>query len=133
MITRYEQVAGFLALYMLGLSTLLSKEVSASTTAYIETNIGVSQFAFGAICILFSIPIWLRRVNYGGYFALLFPFHGYFVANGRYVYLAHLSSNVPALLFVLAVALNWMNLVRLYRFVSYRVKHHDKLTTPRRA
>ena len=124
MITRFEQIIGFLTLVALGLGVILSRFVMASTNYYLEVNFGINQYMMGLICILCAIPLatGLRRRTL--YFVCLFPYNLYLIGNIRYVSIAHLAAVVPALLSVLWLALMFGIILDIVRFfLALRGKH----------
>lgn len=105
MITRFEQIIGFMTLIALGTGVILSRSVVMSTTYYLEVNFGINQYALGLLCILCSLPLATGLRRRSAYFVCLFPYNLYLIGNICYVYSAHLASVVPALLSVLWLAL----------------------------
>ena len=130
MITWFEQIIGFLTLIALGLSVILSRFVTASTSYYLEVNFGINQYALGLLCILCSIPLATGLRRRSTYFVCLFPYNLYLIGNIRYVYVAHLASVVPALLSVLWLALMYGMLLDFVRsLLARRGKHGTERAT----
>lgn len=117
MITRYEQIVGFLTLTGVGTGIILSRFVMASTTYYIEINFSLTQQVYGAMFLVCAVPIALRIVSRPAYIACLSPFGLYTIANARYVYVAGLASVVPYICLMLFIALNWYAILDMLRFL----------------
>lgn len=125
MITRFEQIVGFMTLIALGTGVILSRSVVMSTTYYLEVNFGINQYALGLLCILGGVPLAIGRQRRSTYFVCLFPYNLYLVGNIRYVYVAHLASVVPALLSVLWLALMYGMILDFVRHLLARRGKHD--------
>lgn len=129
MITRFEQIMGFLTLTGVGAGMLLSRFVTMSTTYFIEVNFGLSQYTFGTLFFIAAVPIALRRISRQMYTVCLIPYGIYWIGNIRYVSTAGLSSVVPWIVTILLFALNWFVFLDIIKAIIHLWSQRDKQHT----
>lgn len=105
MITRFEQVLGFITLVVLGTSVIFSRFVTLSAANYLSVNFHISQYGLGAMCYIFVIPLATGRRSRMIYFACLFPYILYWIATFRFTAVNSLAYTTASLETVLLIAL----------------------------